>query len=191
LSQDNRLETMADKLAVYAGRAGVGNVDLVTDAYHIALRPRIGYLRDVFHPDMLHPARTALILIENAGCRDAETLAAAEVTDTLVPQMQLPLPEIDAALGSRVATLVASVPRPGGDAATLIEGLVTADYDVALIALAERLDHARHLHMREPALWRAYFDETKAVYLPVAQRIHDDLYHRYSRWIRGFERRLS
>ncbi len=182
---------MAEKLAVYAARAGVANVGLVTDAYHIAVRPRLEFLGDVFHPDMLHPARNALILIEDAGCKNADVLAAAQVTETLLPQMQLPVAEIDAALGSAVAMLVEAIPQPGDDYATLLEKLVTADDDVALIALAERLDHARHLHFREPALWRAYFDETASVYLPVAQRINEDLYQRYSRWIRGFERRLS
>ncbi len=190
MSQANRVETMAEKLAVYATRAGVRDVGLVTDAYHIAMRPRIAHLPDVFHPDMLHPARTALILIENAYCNDANVLAAAQLTETLEPAMRVAAHEI-AALGAPVSGVAGAVPNPLDDREMLLERLVTADYDVALIALAERLDHARHLHMRADTLWRAYYEETVAVYASLAQRINQDLFYRFERWMRGFSRRLK
>jgi (p)ppGpp synthase/HD superfamily hydrolase len=82
------------------------------------------------------------------------------------------------------------VPDPA-DEETLTERLVTASNDVALIALAERLDHARHLHMRARSLWRAYFDETASVYMPLAQRVNEDLFLRFFRWTTAFEKRLS
>jgi (p)ppGpp synthase/HD superfamily hydrolase len=181
---------MAEKLSVYATRAGVDDVALVTDAYHLAIRPRLGYLSDVFHHDMLHPARTALILIENAHCTKASVLAAAEATETLFPQMRVRSSEIADALGDDVALLAEAVPDPA-DEETLVERLVTASDDVALIALAERLDHARHLHMRERSLWRAYFEQTASVYMPLAQRMNEDLFLRFFRWTTAFEKRLS
>jgi (p)ppGpp synthase/HD superfamily hydrolase len=190
LSQENRVETMAEKLGVYAERAGVRNVALVTDAYHIAMQPRLAHLAGVFHPDMLHPARNALILIENVGCSDANVLAAAAVTETLSLEMRVPGAEIRAALGASVAELAAQVPDPLATEDSLIEELVTAQRDVVLIALAERLDHARHLHMRDPSVWHPYFEQTVSVYLPVAERVNDDLFNRYHRWMRGFARRL-
>ena len=190
MSQQNRIETMAEKLAVYATRAGVTDVALVVTAYRIALRPRIDHLSDVYHFDMLHPARSALILLENARCTEARVLAAAQVTETLLPQLRVAPPNIDAALGPAVAALARAVPDPA-DEETLVEKLVTADNDVALIALAERLDHARHLHMRDAGGWRAYFEQTVSVYVPLAQRINEELHRRYDRWAQAFAKRLS
>jgi (p)ppGpp synthase/HD superfamily hydrolase len=182
---------MAAKLTAYAARAGVADVALVADAYHIAMQPRLRYLASVFHPDMLHPARTALILLENAGCTDARVLAAAQVTETLTSAMRVPSRDIAMALGDQVAELALAVPDPAAREETLVEELVTADEDVALIAVAERLDHARHLHMRDAAGWPAYFRQTVSVYLPLAERVNEELFLRFQRWANAFQRRLS
>lgn len=182
---------MAEKLGVYATRAGVADVGLVSDAYHIAMRPRLRKLSDVFHPDMLHPARTALILIENAGVRDAKLLAAAQLTETLSSDLRVSQDEV-VALGSDVAEIVEAVPNPlYYEDEMLVERLVTADREIGMIAVAERLDHARHLHMRDAAEWRVYFETTVGVYLPLALRVNEDLARRLERWARAFERRLS
>jgi (p)ppGpp synthase/HD superfamily hydrolase len=181
---------MGAKLAVYATRAGVDDVELVTDAYHLALQPRLHQLPDVFHHDMLHPARTALILLENAQCRSAVVLAAAQMIESLLPALRVPVHEI-ATLGGQVSKLSETVPDPlAEEAGDLVEKLVTADRDVALIAVAERLDHARHLHMRPETAWRSYYEQTVAVYLPLARRVHEDLFARFDRWARSFQRRL-
>jgi (p)ppGpp synthase/HD superfamily hydrolase len=192
LSQANRVETMAEKLAVYATRAGVPDVDLITDAYHIAMRPRLQTLPDVFHFDMLHPARTALILLENIACRDATVLAAAQLIETRDAGLRVS-ENIASALGDDVATLVVAVPTPQSaiDDDELREALVTADRDAALIAVAERLDHARHLHMRERSEWDAYFAQTVDVYVPVAARLNEDLARRFERWAQSFARRVA
>jgi (p)ppGpp synthase/HD superfamily hydrolase len=181
---------MAEKLAAYAYRGGVGDVPLVVQAYQLAMRPRLERLSDVFHHDMLHPARCALILIENAHCQDARLLAAAQVTETYVPALRVTREAVAGTLGEDVAKLSAAVPDPQNDPEMLLEKLITADDDVALIALAERLDHARHLHLRAPAVWRDYFEQTTAVYLPVAGRVHPELYRRLERWAGAFEQRL-
>jgi (p)ppGpp synthase/HD superfamily hydrolase len=181
---------MAEKLAVYAQRAGVTDIGLVLQAYQLAMQPRLEHLADVFHHDMLHPARTALILLENVGITAARVLAAAQVIETCVPRLRVVPEEIAAALGADVAALAAAVPDPVADRETLVEQLVTADDNVALIALAERLDHARHLHMRAPREWRDYFEQTVTVYLPLAQRLHPELQRRFERWAGAFEQRL-
>jgi (p)ppGpp synthase/HD superfamily hydrolase len=180
---------MAEKLATYANRAGVDDVPLVVQAYHLAMRPRLERLSDVFHHDMLHPARCALILIE-LHCQEARLLAAAQVTETYLPALRVAREAVAGTLGEDVAKLSAAVPDPQTDPEMLLEKLVTADDDVALIALAERLDHARHLHLRAPAEWRDYFEQTTAVYLPVAGRVHPELHRRLERWAGVFEERL-
>jgi (p)ppGpp synthase/HD superfamily hydrolase len=182
---------MGEKLAVYATRARVDDVDLVTDAFHLAMQPRLQQLPDVFHPDMLHPARTALVLMENAQCRSSVVLAAAQLTESLLPELRLPAQDI-ATLGTEVRRLAEAVPDPLGlEAGELLETLVTAEADVALIAVAERLDHARHLHMRSPSSWRGYYEQTVGIYLPLAQRVHEDLFARLERWARSFQRKLA
>ena len=182
---------MAEKLATYASRAHVSNVDLITDAYHIAMRPRLLNFPDVFHPDVLHPARTMLILLEDTPVRDARVLAAAALTETLHPALRVDAADAGA-LGGDVAQMVAAVPNPldlSEDA--LVEELVTAERDVALIAVAERLDHARHLHMRERETWPAYHAQTVEIYLPLSARLSEELTRRLERWAWSFERRLS
>lgn len=180
---------MAHKLAVYGTRAGVADVGLLTDAFFLAVRPRLNRLHQVFHIDVLHPARTALILIEHAFCRDARVLAAAALTETFDAALRTPRDEMQA-LGEDVVRLADAVPAPEGEDEALLERLLVAEPDVASIAVAERLDHARHLHMRDEALWPSYFQQTVRVYLPVAQRVAPEVHLRFERWAHAFERRL-
>ena len=181
---------MAEKLTVYARRAGVTDVALVEDAYWAAIKPRLEHLSDVFHHDMLHPARTALILIEQAGCRSGRLIAAGEFTETLDPAVRVS-PETVRAVSNDVWQTVQAVPSPLEHGEALVEMLVTAEPEVALVAVAERLDHARHLHMRERSTWASFVEQANTVYLPVARRVHEDLYQRFARWANSFQRRLS
>jgi (p)ppGpp synthase/HD superfamily hydrolase len=189
VSQDNRAETMAVKLAAYARRVGI-MPDVLVAAYERSIERRMKHLRDVFHPELLHPARTALILIEDAGCTDDVILTAAALVDSEYAGMQLTDPEIREAFGERVASLVAAVPRPGEERAGLLEALVIAPHDVGLIAVAERLDHARHLHFRDPALWRPFLAQITDAYLPFSGRVSAPLGVRLERWRGAFEKRL-
>ena len=164
---------MANKLGVYAERAGVNSAPLV-DAYFAAVLPRVRAFGDVFHPDVLHPARTALILLQDTTIRDSESLATAILTESEYPELRL----------SR------RVPTPlDGDDEWLMEELVAAPDDVAEIALAERLDHARHLRFRDSGLWRPFFQQCETVYLPIARRVSPELAVRFERWALSFERR--
>lgn len=178
---------MGQKLVVYAQRAGVIDLDLIARAYNIAIQPRLEFFSDVFHHDMLHPARNALILIEQAGCRDPHVLAAAIVTETLYPEVRVSAD----ALGNAVHVLADQVPNPLDDVESLVERLVTAERDVGLIAVAERLDHARHLHMRPQSEWPGFYDGAVSVYLPLAERVDEDLFRRFQRWAGAFQNRLS
>src|SRR5512146_1237365 len=144
---------MALKLMAYAQRAGVEPNPLL-QAYRTAIEIRTPVLRDIFHRELLHPARTALILLDDACCRNATLLAAAALVETEHPALRVPASRARTDLGDRAAALMSAVPIPAEAGAALVEQLVTAEEDVALIAVAERLDHARHLHFRERAVWR-------------------------------------
>lgn len=189
MSEANRAETMAAKLAGYAERAHI-RPDVLVAAYELSVARRLRLLGDVFHEDLLHPARTALILITDAGCIDDAVLTAATLVDTEFPELQPTQSEIRTAFGERVGDLVAAVPNPAGNEA-LLEDLVVAPHDVALIALAERLDHARHLHFRERALWTDFYAQINGVYLPLAGRLSPPIQQRLSHWSGAFAKRLA
>jgi hypothetical protein len=134
----------------------------------------------------LHPARTVLILLADAACRDADMLAAAAFVESLPG----PLPRPDAScLSPRARALLEAVPLPEHGADELLEQLVTADPVVATIALAERLDHARHLHLMTGVPAEPFHAAIEAVYLPVAARCCPPLARRFERWAGAFARR--
>ncbi|HEY8468783.1 MAG TPA: hypothetical protein VIL18_04030 [Longimicrobiales bacterium] len=182
---------MADRIARAAERAGLTEPEraLLDRAFRLAMEPRGRLLCDDHHPDFLHPGRTVLILLEDVGCRDPLTLAAGAVCETLRPELAVPANEIRAALGPAVHSLVAAVPVPALVGDELLEQLVTGDHAARLVALAERLDHARHLHLRPRAEWAAFHGVTCEAYLPVALRTDATLARRFRWWCAMFERR--
>lgn len=86
--------------------------------------------------------------------------------------------------------ILAEVPCPRTDPDTLLERLVTAPEPARLVALAERLDHARHLHLGDRAAWAGVHRETCEIYLPVAERTHDVLARRLRWWCGTFAERF-
>jgi hypothetical protein len=188
MSQANRVETMAVKLAAYARRAGIDPTKLVS-AYEMSVEHRFQILGDVFHPDLLHPARCALILLEDTGCTDDVMLTAAALTESEFPGLRLPDQRIRGRFGARVADFVAAVPVPAGRDETLLEELVGLPRDVALIAVAERLDHARHLHFRDRSVWPGFLEQIQNAYLPLSGRVSGRLQTRLARWSQAFEDR--
>lgn len=179
-------------------------------------------VRDVIHdddhaPPLLHPARTVLILLSDAACHDADTLAAAAFFDSL-PGAPVPDP---GRLRRHAADILAAVPVPppdpaedredtadGGDTPPddardvanvldfndalerLREDLVTAPTAAALIALAERLDHARHLHLMPDVPPAPLLAGIQRVYSPVAARLCPRIAQRLDRWARSYTRRV-
>lgn len=187
---ENRGVAMARSLAGAARVHGLADegVELVSRAHALAMEPRTRSLDDDHHPAYLHPGRTALILLRDAGTVDPEVLAAAVLVETRDPPLRVEEVRVRKVLGDQVARRVAASPAPG--APDLAEALVTADRDVRLVALAEHLDHLRHLHVRGPAPdWGERLEEVEAVWLPVAERTHARLARRYRHWARTFRRR--
>ncbi|MGQ0814790.1 MAG: hypothetical protein ACT4O1_10035 [Gemmatimonadota bacterium] len=190
MSEENRVDTMAVKLAARAQRAGIV-ADVLTSGYRLSVDKRLRVLGDVFHPDLLHPARTALILLEDAGCQDDVLLTAATLIDSEFPELRVDGSAVRAVFGERVADLVAAVPMPAEAGEALLEELVSVPHDVGLMAVAERLDHARHLHFRDAGAWRAFYAQITDAYLPFSGRVSAPLATRLSRWSTAFAKRLS
>ena len=152
----------------------------VLEANAAALLHRLDVLRDEEHFEALHPSRTMLILLDDCDVVDATVLEAAASVES----------EHDALRVDDPSPLAASVPLPHAQRERLLEELVIASGEVRLLALAERLDHARHLHLRDRLEWAAFHASFGAVYLPIAHRTHPRLARRFDWWWRMFQRRF-
>jgi (p)ppGpp synthase/HD superfamily hydrolase len=192
-TKPDRGSAMAASLARTARSFGVDGpgVALLSQAYALAMAPRVDQLDDDHHPLYLHPGRTALILLRDAGVSEASVLAAACVTESEDEMFGLDEGDIRSALGDGVARLVEALPKPRSP--TWVQDLVSASEHIRLMVLAERLDHLRHAHLRAAGdEWeRAVHAEGGAVYLPVAERTNPTLARRYRHWYRTSSRRLG
>lgn len=181
---------MAASLRKASHRAGTApeGIEWLARAHALAMAPRIEQLEDDHHPAYLHPGRSVLVLIRDAEVSDALTLAGAVVLETRDDALGISTDLVES-LGPELSELVAAVPRPGDD--SLSERLVTAPNAVRLAALAERLDHLRHEHLREERdHWGELHEEVGLVWWPVAKRTHEKLAMRYAHWHRTFAKRL-
>lgn len=163
-------------------------VALLDTCLSAALRQRELSIADEEDPRFLHPARTVLILMDDAEVRFAPVLAAAALVESEEPDLALAAAALQA-LPSEATARAALVPLPRTSGERLAEELVAAAAEIRLIACAERLDQARHAHLLprfEAARWLA---ETRALYLPVAARTHPLLATRFDRWASALERR--
>jgi hypothetical protein len=151
----------------------------VLESNAAALLHRQDVLRDEEHFEALHPTRTLLILLDDCDVLDADVLEAAPRIESAHDALRM----------NAQGTLAALVPLPMEND-RLMEELVIASGEVRLLALAERLDHARHLHLRERADWAEFHRSVGDVYMPIAHRTHPRLARRYDWWWRMFQRRF-
>ncbi len=173
-----------------AAAAGVDRqgIDLIGTAIEAAMAPRLAVIEDDHDPDYLHPGRTVVILLDDVGLADPVALAAACLLDTRRDDLELSDPKVTEEVSPAVTAFRSVVPRSGS--VTLLEELLGSEPDVALVALAERLDQVRHAH-----LWgdmheaRAVHKEASEVYLTMAERTHNRLATRYAVWCRTFKER--
>lgn len=180
----DRARAMLERVRTEA-RAAVGAVDAdtIAAALETALRARDRAIDDDHDPRYLHPARTIRIAIADGPCTNTGALAAGAFIDTvdawLVPEPPAPLkPWVDA------------VPVAGADRDLLLERIITADPDAAVIALAERLDQVRHVHLRHDRDARAAHAEVRAICIPAARRVSAVIARRFEHWADAFERKL-
>ncbi|HSG08527.1 MAG TPA: hypothetical protein VLA36_09220 [Longimicrobiales bacterium] len=166
-------------------------IALLSKAHALAMEPRIAALTDDHHPLYLHPGRTVLVLLRDASCVDGTVLAAAALTESEDEVFRIGDPAVRITVGDEVADILRRIPLPNSE--RLAEELLVAELSVRLVALAERLDHLRHGHLRDAdhAWRRAIHAQAESAYLPVAERTHPRLAQRYRHWCRTFARRLD
>ena len=185
-----RWEQMANRVDQTAAGAGVDRLgrDLIGKALEAAMSPRLAAIDDDHDPDYLHPGRTAVILLDDVRFADPVALAAACLLDTRRDDLEPSDPQVTEHVSPAVTTFRSAVPRSGS--VTLLEDLLASEPDVALVALAERLDQIRHAHLwGDPSEARAAHQEASEVYLKMAERTHARLAARYTSWCRAFRDR--
>ncbi len=186
----SRWELMADRVKRTAEVVGVNRSgrDLIGRAIETAMAPRLAGLDDDHHPDYLHPGRTAVVLLDDVGLADPVALAAACLLDTRRDDLELPDREVTEQVSPAVTAFRNAVPR--SSSVTLLEDLLASEPNVALVALAERLDQIRHAHLGgDLSEARAAHQEASEVYLKMAERTHARLAARYTSWCRAFRER--
>ena len=187
-----RAEQMAR--SVRAAMAGLGyptgDEERVGEALSWAMLPRMAALDDDHHPSYLHPGRSALVLLRDVGRVEPDALLTAVLLESGDPDWAPDLAACPPGLDD-VAPRVRSIPRPGSE--DLAERLVALDVGTALAALAERLDHLRHLHLRDELqpTWADHHEEVTGVWMPFAARTHETLARRYAHWARSFGHRFG
>jgi (p)ppGpp synthase/HD superfamily hydrolase len=188
-----RAEHMARRLTRTARKGGVDPVELLARAHEVAMEPRHLRLDDDHDPRYLHPGRTALVAMGDAGLRDPVALAAAVLTETLSPELSTgrdAVARVGEADLERAWAVRDQVPSPFAE--DLAERLILADASLRVVALAEWLDQLRHLRSWADAdTISAAQRVTEEVYLPVAGRTHPTLARRFGWWIRRVSPGLS
>jgi hypothetical protein len=187
---DQRAQAMAARLTRAAAQAELTPTDTarLKAAFEYGHDQRMRLLDDPHHAHALHGARTALILLEDAGFTDPDGLALAVLFESRFLELVLDADSIRRLAGDRAATFAASLPI-GDEQDVALEMLLTAEPAASAVALAERLDHARHLHLEPRVGWPNFHANFEAVYLPVSDRTHPRLARRCRWWSAMFARR--
>jgi len=190
--EEERAIAMSRRLHRTARRTGLADAeaDRLVDLFALVMDRRATTLSDPAHPEYLHPARTALILMDDAAVQEPVALQAAIIRDTVRTGLE---PTAEALRGVADEMAFAAARRiPGADLDdfALLEALVVLEPDLLDAALAERLDHARHLHMGESAGWSEFHRQVSAVYLPASRRGNRRIAQRFGRWAEAFEWRF-
>ncbi|MDG2281673.1 MAG: hypothetical protein P8L45_01065 [Longimicrobiales bacterium] len=178
------------RAALRARGAATEEQDTVVRVFALAMQTRIATLEDDHHPAWLHPGRSALILLHDVERVDPIVLIIAALHESVDLVLQPPPGQIQKVVGASAWQTLQSIPMPGSE--RLVERLLLLGPGLALAALAERLDHLRHLHLREDLIdhWADTHVEVAAAWLPFAARVHPTLGKRYAHWFRTFAKRL-
>ncbi len=187
----DRAEAMGRRIERTARRLGIPAAEraAIDRAFRTAMEPRRARISDDHHPDYLHHARTALILMDDCRVADAPTLITALFLESRDPSLATPPGTLERVSG-HAARALARMPLPGVAGDRLLEALLALTTADAMVVSAERLDHARHLHLRPREEWEDYHALTCSAYAPVAARADTRLGDRLGWWCSIFQRRF-
>jgi len=192
LEPTGRADQMARSLGAAARGHGADDhdVEALRRAYGLAMEPPLASLDDDHHPAFLHPGRSPILLLRDVGAVDVSVLVVAALHESVDEGLRVAPDRVESVIGQAAVRAVEAIPRPGDE--RLVERLLTLGPGLSLAALAERLDHLRHLHLREDLMetWADAHQEVMSGWLPFAQRVHAKLATRYAHWARTFVKRI-
>ena len=191
-SLPQRAAHMARSLSAAASAQGcdADEVRALAAAFEVAMGPRVETLDDDHHPTYLHPGRGPLILLQDVGDVDVSVLVVTTLHESQDFYLKPHSDVVEERVGAAALTAAGSIPCPGDE--RLVERLLGLGPGLSLAALAERLDHIRHLHVREDLVhhWAPTYREVLEAWLPFAERTHPKLARRYAHWARIFAKRI-
>jgi (p)ppGpp synthase/HD superfamily hydrolase len=130
-------------------------------------------------PYIVHPMRVALIILQELGLKESETLAAALLHDVVEHSDGLVgLPELEKQFGRPIALMVSVLYKPPKNEnmpretqmATYYARLSAANISTRIIKLADRLDTLREaLDLRDPQQQESHLKETQATFITLAE----------------------
>jgi hypothetical protein len=184
---------MAQSLRNALRGRGTSDVEIaaVERVFAASMEPRVAQLDDDHHPAYLHPGRSMLVLLHDVTQVDAVVLLIAGLHESVDAALALGPERVSEVAGPSALAALRSIPAPGDE--RLVERLLGLGPGLALAALAERLDHLRHLHLRDDLMdyWADTHAETVEAWLPFAARTDSTLARRYAHWVRTFAKRLA
>jgi (p)ppGpp synthase/HD superfamily hydrolase len=129
-------------------------------------------------PYIIHPVRSALILMKEAGVRDADTISSAVLHDVVEDSGgRYTSADMGSRFGATVKSTVGFVTKPetiGGikpDLGPYYAGVESAPEPVRLVKLADRLDNMRDTAtIPDPVFQKRKLAETIDHYLPIAEK---------------------
>jgi len=140
-------------------------------------------------PYIVHPMRVALIILQELGLKEPETLASALLHDVIEHSDGLVgLGDVEKAFGRQIAIIISILSKPPKNAniareaqmATYHQRIAGASISTRIIKLADRLDTLREaLDLRDPQQQETYLKETQETYIALAEAtdeyLHEEL----------------
>jgi (p)ppGpp synthase/HD superfamily hydrolase len=140
-------------------------------------------------PYIVHPMRVALIILQELGLKEADTLAAALLHDVIEHSDGLVgLADVEKQFGRQIALTVSILSKPPKNAnipretqmSTYHARVAAASISTRIIKLADRLDSLREaVDLRDPQQQETYLKETRETYIALAEAtdeyLHEEL----------------
>jgi len=184
------LKYQRTKLSRFLGSLPEKEKIMASKALSWAEQGHLNQFRDSGVTYVIHPIRSALILVEELGIQDNEMLCAALMHD-LVEDSGYTIEHIENEFGLETARLVKGVTRPRSDNETEEEKLIDkpkkfkeiaqSDENLRLMKLCDILDNMRAMgyiseaHINYPKILR-WKNELKEYVLPIAENTNQKLY---------------